>query len=89
MVAREPERTCVGCRGRAPKRALLRIAAASGALTVDPGGRAPGRGAYVHRDASCVNTALSRGALWRTLRAHADADAAARLRHEIERELST
>jgi predicted RNA-binding protein YlxR (DUF448 family) len=88
-AAREPERTCVGCRERAPKRALLRIAAASGVVAVDPSGRATGRGAYVHREPSCVNAALSRGALWRALRTHADANAAARLRHEIERELSS
>ena len=88
-TAREPERTCVGCRERSPKRSLLRIAATpSGEILVDPRGRTPGRGAYVHRDAACVAAASARGgALLRALRAQASTDAAARLRHEMEREL--
>jgi uncharacterized protein len=89
--AREPQRTCVGCRERSPKRALLRIAATPGGdIVVDPSGRVSGRGAYVHRDAACVAAAFARGgALWRVLRAQAGADVAARLRHEMDRELQT
>lgn len=86
--AHEPERTCVGCRGRAPKRSLLRFAIdPDGTVTVDPSGRHPGRGAYVHRDRTCVDAALAHGALVRALRAGAAPDPAARLRQEIEREL--
>jgi predicted RNA-binding protein YlxR (DUF448 family) len=88
--AREPERTCVGCRGREPKRSLLRLARTpDGLVAVDALGRSPGRGAYVHRNAACVDAAFARGALWRALRTGADADAAARLRQEIEGELRT
>lgn len=84
----EPERTCVGCRGRAPKRSLLRLAVdPGGRVTVDPSGRQPGRGAYLHRDRSCVDAALAHGALVRALRAEAASDPAARLRQEIEGEL--
>ena len=87
-AAREPVRTCVGCRGAGVKRDLLRIARASdGSVALDPGGRAPGRGAYVHRDVACVDAALSKGALLRALRAGADPGAAARLRRDIEGEL--
>jgi uncharacterized protein len=83
--AREVERTCVGCRGKGSKRELLRVARTpGGAVVVDPEGRAPGRGAYVHREPGCVDAALARGALWRALRTEADADAAARLRRDIE-----
>ena len=86
----EPERTCVGCRGRAPKRTLLRLAVdPEGAITVDPSGRRQGRGAYVHRDRSCMDAALAHGALVRVLRARAAPDPAARLRQEIEGELRT
>ena len=81
---REPERTCVGCRGKGPKRSLLRVARGPRGVSVDEGGRAPGRGAYVHRDRACVEAALARGALWRALRTRADADTAARLRRRIE-----
>jgi predicted RNA-binding protein YlxR (DUF448 family) len=83
--AHEPERTCVGCREHAAKRDLLRIARApDGAVALDPRGRAPGRGAYVHLDRTCVDAALSHGALWRALRMHSDPDAAARLRRNME-----
>jgi predicted RNA-binding protein YlxR (DUF448 family) len=84
-ATRDPERTCVGCRTKGPKATLLRVARLpDGSVVVDPAGRAPGRGAYVHREAACVDAALERGALWRMLRTRADADAAARLRRDIE-----
>lgn len=88
MTARgAPERTCVGCRGRAPKGSLLRIVrSVEGSVRVDPRGTAPGRGAYVHRDRACVDAALGKGALWRALRA--GHRRAARLRADIEGELS-
>lgn len=86
--AREPERTCVACRGKGPKRDLLRVVRApDGAVRIDPGGKAAGRGAYVHRDRACARTAIERGALVRALRARLDPDGAARLRDDIEREV--
>ncbi|HZD17142.1 MAG TPA: YlxR family protein [Actinomycetota bacterium] len=86
---REPERTCVGCRGRAGKRALLRVVRSpDGAVRVDPSGSAPGRGAYLHRDRGCVTAAFAKGALWRALRTGAPEPGAARLRADIEGESS-
>jgi hypothetical protein len=85
---REPERTCVGCRERAPQRSLLRIVRApEGAVRVDAAGTALGRGAYVHRDAGCVRGALARGALARALRTGLEPEEAARLGRDIEGEL--
>ena len=81
---REPERTCVGCRGRGPKRSLLRVARGPGGVWIDVSGRATGRGAYVHRDGACVEAALARGALWRALRTGANAEVAARLRQQVK-----
>ncbi|HEX6230236.1 MAG TPA: YlxR family protein [Actinomycetota bacterium] len=84
-----PERTCVGCRGTGPKRELLRIVrSVDGTVRPDPRGTAPGRGAYVHRDRRCVEAALAGDALWRALRARAAERGAARLRADIEGELS-
>ncbi|MDP9340743.1 MAG: YlxR family protein [Actinomycetota bacterium] len=65
---REPERTCVGCRVKAPKRDLVRLVTGDEGVRVDPGGKAPGRGAYVHRDPECIRLALRRGALAYALR---------------------
>jgi uncharacterized protein len=65
----EPARTCVGCRGEAGKRGLIRVVSrAEGGAAIDSTGRAPGRGAYLHRNLACVETARKRRALDRALR---------------------
>jgi hypothetical protein len=85
VAARTPVRTCVGCGVSEAKRSLLRVVrAADGSVRVDRSGSAPGRGAYVHRDRSCVLAALGRGALARALRTSLDADRAVTLKAEIE-----
>jgi predicted RNA-binding protein YlxR (DUF448 family) len=66
---REPVRTCVGCREEAGKRGLIRIVKRpQGGAAVDATGRAEGRGAYLHGDPACVETARKRRALERALR---------------------
>jgi predicted RNA-binding protein YlxR (DUF448 family) len=81
----EPVRTCVGCRVRAPKSALLRIArTADGRVAPDVPAVLPGRGAYVHREADCVRLAVRRGALARALRTGLDQEELARLMNLIE-----
>lgn len=80
-----PERTCVGCRDRAPKRDLIRVVrAGAGAVALDATGAAPGRGAYVHADAGCMKEALGTGALVRALRTGVGADELGRLRDELQ-----
>ena len=86
-MAREPVRTCVGCRSRAPKSELLRVARAPDGARADPAASAPGRGAYVHRDAGCVEASLARGALARALRTGLEQEELARLRGSIEEAL--
>jgi len=41
----------------------------TGEAVIDPGGRASGRGAYLHRDPACVELAQRRGGLARALKA--------------------
>jgi len=66
---REPVRTCVGCREEAGKRGLIRIVKRSeGGASVDATGRAAGRGADLHGDPVCIETARKRRALERALR---------------------
>jgi uncharacterized protein len=85
----QPERTCVGCGAVAGKRELIRmVRSPRGDLVVDRLGTAPGRGAYVHRDAHCVEKAL-RGGLARALRVGLPVEEAARLRNEIENEMES
>ena len=65
-----PERTCVGCRTKAPRSALLRLVmeAMSGEVVVDPRAAMPGRGAWIHPDPHCLDLAERRRALGRALR---------------------
>ena len=45
-----PMRMCVGCREMKPKRELIRVVRSpDGAVSLDPVGKKPGRGAYVCR----------------------------------------
>jgi uncharacterized protein len=77
----------VACRSRRAKEDLLRIARRpDGRAEVDGEGRAPGRGAYVCREAACVSEAAAR--LPRALRTALSDDDLARLRGAMERELA-
>ncbi len=87
-VAGEPQRQCVACRERAPKRDLLRIARSAGGLFLDHRQVAPGRGAYVHRRDACADASLHKGLLVRALGARGDDGEAGRLQAEIEEALT-
>ena len=50
-------RRCAGCREMIDKRTLVRVAHYEGTFTVDPTGKAPGRGAYICRSEACLNQA--------------------------------
>ena len=68
-----PVRTCVGCRGRAAKHELLRVTVGSDAegrpaVSADPRGTAPGRGAHLHPTTECYELAVRRKAFARALR---------------------
>jgi uncharacterized protein len=64
----EPQRTCVACRQEAGKGALVRvIRGPDGAAHLDPSGHAAGRGAYLHRDPACIESARKRRQLDRSL----------------------
>lgn len=63
-----PQRTCVACRQARPKAELLRIVRTpEDGVRADPGGKAPGRGAYVCRNATCPEQAVKQKKLSRAL----------------------
>ena len=64
----DPTRTCIGCRRRASKAALLRLVVVEGGPVVDERQRLPGRGAYLCRRERCFIRADRRGALPRAFR---------------------
>jgi predicted RNA-binding protein YlxR (DUF448 family) len=64
-----PVRSCVGCGERAPQAELVRVVWRDGRLAADPRRRAGGRGAYLHRDATCAAAFVGRRGPVRSLRA--------------------
>ncbi|MGN6599762.1 MAG: YlxR family protein [Actinomycetes bacterium] len=84
-----PQRTCCGCRQRAPRSNLVRFVGISRAgtalIVLDERARQPGRGVWLHPDQRCLEVALQRRALTRGLRLAAGAEIdAERLRSELE-----
>jgi len=77
-----PQRTCVGCRQVLPKRTLIRIVRGPQGVYVDPTGKAPGRGAYLHDQRTCWEAGL-RGSLARALKTDLTPEA----RQDLERVL--
>ncbi|HHX30427.1 MAG TPA: YlxR family protein [Clostridiaceae bacterium] len=68
-MRKEPERTCVGCRGIFLQKDLIRIVAnKEGQVSIDDTGRKPGRGAYLCQDQDCRARARKRQSLQRALR---------------------
>ncbi|SOC55079.1 YlxR family protein [Ornithinimicrobium cerasi] len=83
-VPSAPVRTCVGCRGRDEQPALLRVVAVPDRhdgsterwlVVPDARRRGQGRGAYVHPDPACLQSAIARRAFGRALRLPAGAGA--------------
>lgn len=70
-----PVRTCVACRKRASCTDLLRVVLQDGQLKADDRAVLPGRGAWVHPSARCLDQAVTRGMLSRALRASGKPDA--------------
>jgi predicted RNA-binding protein YlxR (DUF448 family) len=61
-------RTCVACRQEGGKRELIRVVRnPAGVAALDPTGRAPGRGAYLHASPECIDLARKRRVLDRAL----------------------
>ena len=65
-----PLRRCASCAAQAPKRDLLRIVRTpDGALMLDAGGKAAGRGVYLCKKPACWDLALKKDRLERAVKA--------------------
>ncbi|HEY6474960.1 MAG TPA: YlxR family protein [Polyangia bacterium] len=64
-------RTCIGCRQRGPAGEMVRLALDAEARQLRLG-RGPGRGASLHRRATCVEGALRPGVLARAFKQPVD-----------------
>lgn len=70
-----PLRMCVACREMKPKEELMRaVYTKDGCLLLDKGGKTGGRGAYICKNAACVEKARKAGALERAFGVKIDDD---------------
>ncbi|MEA5059784.1 MAG: YlxR family protein [Clostridia bacterium] len=82
-----PMRMCVGCREMRPKKELIRIVRSpEGEVHADFTGKAPGRGAYVCKNAECLARAQKIRALERALENKVDPEVLERLTVEITKD---
>ena len=84
----KPMRRCIGCMESKPKNNLIRIAYYEGELSVDPTGKAKGRGVYLcksgdHPDKDCLQKAIKRKAFQRSLKAEFSEDELNKIMEEL------
>lgn len=84
MSRRKSRCACASVRESKPKRELIRVVRApDGTVSMDPGGKKPGRGAYVCRQESCLMRAIRQKQLERQLEVQLTDDVAEALRQEL------
>ncbi|HTX90910.1 MAG TPA: YlxR family protein [Anaerolineales bacterium] len=73
----------MGCRTVLPKRAMIRLVRQPEGVKVDPTGKLPGRGAYLHNLHSCWEKGI-KGPLARALKTELTTDDLERLRQFMQ-----
>ena len=85
MPKKIPQRQCMGCRERKAKREMIRVVRSpEGNVSLDFGGKAPGRGAYICPDPECLKKSLKSKALDRSLEVTIPEEVYNRLSREME-----
>jgi predicted RNA-binding protein YlxR (DUF448 family) len=83
-----PIRTCLGCMGRDRKDAMVRLALEAGGVVPDFGGRAPGRGGYLHLRDQCLERFVkSKAREFKSLRTKIGRDQRSSLAHAMRARL--
>ncbi len=77
-------RRCVGCMESKPKSELIRIAGYEGEISIDPTGKAKGRGIYLCPKESCFKLAQKKKAIGRGLQMTVTDEVLAKLFKELE-----
>ena len=84
-VKKIPQRQCVGCREMKDKKSLLRVVKSpEGTVSLDFGGKKPGRGAYVCPDPACLAKVKKSKALERAFSAPMPPEVYAALEEELK-----
>ena len=85
MQKKIPQRQCMGCRERKPKRDMIRIVRTpEGVVSLDFGGKMNGRGAYICPDPECLKKVRKSKALDRSLEVPIPDEVYDRLSKEME-----
>ena len=85
MQKKIPQRQCMGCRERKPKREMIRVVRGTdGVVSLDFGGKMNGRGAYICPDMECLKKAIRSKALDRSLEVTIPEQVYDRLQKEME-----
>ena len=85
MEKKKPMRKCVGCGESKEKAMLIRVIRdTNGEIHLDPTGRANGRGAYICREAGCLEKAIKKKGLERSLKVSVPEEALEQLKKELE-----
>ena len=85
MQKKIPQRQCMGCRERKPKRDMIRIVRTpEGVVSLDFGGKMNGRGAYICPNAECLRKVQKSKALDRSLEVTSPDEVYERLSKEME-----
>ncbi len=81
-----PERKCVGCGISKPKKELVRVVRSpEGEISLDPIGKAAGRGAYICKSLSCLEAAKKTKRLEKNLNSTIDGSVYERLEKELSK----
>ena len=81
---KNPMRRCIGCMESKNKNELIRIAWYEGKLTVDPTGKAKGRGVYLCKSSECMEKARKKNAITRSLQVEVSKDEMDRIFQELK-----
>ena len=85
MQKKIPQRQCMGCRERKPKRELIRVVRCTdGEVRLDFGGKMNGRGAYICPNMECLKRVRRSRALDRSLEVTIPEEVYDRLEKEME-----
>jgi len=85
MQKKIPQRQCMGCRERRPKKEMIRVVRSpEGNVSLDFGGKMNGRGAYICPNPECLKRALKSKALDRSLEVTIPEEVYERLAKEME-----
>lgn len=81
-----PLRMCIVCRQMKPKKELIRVVRGEdGVISVDPTGKANGRGAYICNSEECLSKLVKSKALNRSFKENVSPEVCESLKEEYER----